>query len=225
MFELIQQLSTSFILGVLTPLTAVCVLPLYPGFLAYLAERLTGGKGDKKTLAFLGVIITIGVVAFMFVLGIVFTTILQVSLTKIISIVSPAAFLILAVISLLLIFDIDIGKFIPKTTNPTFKNPILNAFIFGFFFGAIVIPCNPLFLAALFTKTISGANFLINMLNFVAFGIGIGAPLLFFSLISSAFSNIMIGFLMKYKRIINLLAGLAMLTVSLYYLLFVFKIF
>ena len=114
--EFISNISTAFVLGLLTPLTAVCVLPLYPGFLAYLSNQLSGygGKPDRKTIALFGVIITSGVILFMSLMGLIFTTILKISLTNVIEVISPVAFSILLIISLLLIFDVDIGKFIPK---------------------------------------------------------------------------------------------------------------
>ena len=214
----------AFILGLLTPLTAVCVLPLFPGFLAYLANKISR-KAERKLLVSLGFIITAGVLTFMFLLGIIFTTILQISLTSVIGIVSPIAFVILVFISLFLIFDINIGRFLPKVHIPNIKNPKLNAFIFGFFFGAIVIPCNPLFIAALFARTVVMTNFLTNIANFMAFGLGISFPLLLFSVLSTAASSAIINTLIKYRRVINIIAGLFMLTISLYYLIFVFRIF
>lgn len=224
--EILSSISTAFVLGLLTPLTAACVLPLYPGFLAYLSNQLSGKESDKKTIALFGVIITFGVILFMFLLGLVFTTILQVSLTTVIGVVSPISFGILVVISLVLIFDIDIGRFLPKTKVPTStKNPWLRAFSFGFFFGAIVVPCNPAFIAVLFTRTISSISFLENIANFMFFGVGMGFPLLAFSLISTAKSTAVISYLTKHKRGINFMTGSIMLVISIYYLIFVFRIF
>jgi cytochrome c-type biogenesis protein len=216
---------TAFVLGLLTPLTAVCVLPLYPGFLAYLANKLEGQAENKKLPIVFGIVITLGVILFMTLLGLIFTTLLEVSLTKVIGIVSPIAFGILLVISILLILDIDIGKYLPKMNAPVVKSPWFSALIFGFFFGAIVIPCNPLFIAALFTRTLSGLGFVRNFLQFIFFGVGIAFPLLAFSVISSAASNAIIGFLTKHKSIINRVAGILMLGISIYYLVFVFKVF
>jgi|GEM_PF-226083 len=222
--EFLTSLSSAFVLGLLTPLTAACVLPLYPGFLAYLSNQLSG-KEDKKTLALFGVVITGGVILFMFLLGLLFTTVLQVSLTNVIGVVSPVAFGALFIISLLLIFDVDIGRFLPKAKTPSgIKNPWINSFSFGFFFGAIVVPCNPAFIAVLFTRTISTIGFLENLASFVFFGLGMGAPLLAFSLVSTAKSSAVIGYLTEHKRAINLAAGLFMLVISLYYLLCVFTV-
>ena len=212
---------SAFVLGLLTPLGAICVLPLYPGFLAYLANQ-----GEKKrSILSMGILVSLGVILFMLLLGLIFTTILQVSLTNVIGVISPIAFGILAAISLLLIFNVDFGKYIPQFAAPVSKSPLLTAFLYGFFFGAIVVPCNPAFIAALFARTLVMSNFVVNLLSFVLFGLGIAAPLLLFAIISSASSSNVINFLIKYRRPINLIAGLFMLGVSLYYLIFVFRIF
>jgi cytochrome c-type biogenesis protein len=223
--ELLTELGAAFVLGLLTPLGAVCVLPLYPGFLVYLTTQLSGKEPGKWTIIFFGLVITGGVIIFMLLLGIIFTTVLEVSLTNIIGIISPIAFGILFLISFLLIFNVDVSRFLPKGHTPMSQNPWVSAFLYGFFFGAIVIPCNPLFIAALFTRTISAMGFVENVLRFLFFGIGIGFPLLVLASVSATATDAIIGFLTRYRRIINLIAGLIMLGISIYYLVFVFRIF
>ena len=225
MMDVVSELGAAFILGLLTPLGAVCVLPLYPGFLVYLTSQLSGKEPGRTTIIFFGIIITAGVILFMVILGLIFTTVLQVSLTNVISIVSPIAFGILLVISLLLVFNVDVGRLLPKAHAPMTRNPWLSAFFFGFFFGAIVVPCNPLFIAALFSRTISTAGFLENIMRFLFFGIGIGFPLLVLAALSATATDTIINFLTRHRRIINLIAGLIMLGISLYYLILVFRIF
>jgi cytochrome c-type biogenesis protein len=225
------DISASFVLGVLTPLGAVCVLPLFPAFLAYLSNQLSGGQQtltpNRWQPLLLGIVVTFGVILFMTLLGLIFTTFLRQSLTSVINIVSPIAFGILAVVGVLLILNFDVSKFLPKAHTPRFKNPYINAFTFGFFFGAIVIPCNPGFIAAFFAKTVSitAADFASNILNFFAFGLGIAAPLLAFSALSTTASSTIINFITNYRRWINLVAGIIMLGVSAYYLVFVFRVF
>ena len=41
---------TAFLLGLATPLTAVCVLPLYPGFLSFLASQVSEKENKKNIL-------------------------------------------------------------------------------------------------------------------------------------------------------------------------------
>jgi cytochrome c-type biogenesis protein len=218
-----ENIIESFILGLLTPLTAVCVLPLYPGFLSFLSSKFSPDV-SKKTYALFGAVISLGVIVFMLLFGLIFTTLLGDSLTKWIGIISPIAFGILGVVSLLLIFDYDFSKFIPKPKTSTEGNPLKSGFVFGFFFGAIVLPCNPGFIALFLARTTLVQDFVGSMSNFLAFGIGLSAPLLLFSLVTFEWSSKIIGFMTKYKTWINRIAGLIMLGISIYYLFFVFKI-
>ena len=239
MVSVIVNFWLSFLAGLFAPLGAVCVLPLYPGFLAYLAGKLSKNdnldadetkdtalpQDNKKKIILFGLVVTSGVIISMLIIGLIVSTILKASLTKAISIVSPIAFGLLAVISLLLIFNFDIGRFMPKLHAPVLKNPYFSALVFGLFFGAIVLPCNPASLAILFAVSTSVTSFITNFFNFLFFGIGMALPLLVLAIVSATKSKQVIGFLTKYKRGINLIAGLIMLGVSLYYLIFVFKIF
>lgn len=220
--QLLSNLGTSFTLGLLTPLTAVCVLPLYPGFLVYLANNIKGQKNQRKAMILFGIVIVLGTVSFMTALGVLFSFLLEISLTQVIGIISPIAFGVLVIISIFLIFNFDIGKYLPSSKVPRFKNPFLSAFFFGVFFGAIVVPCNPLFIAALFARGLSVSGFSLSILNFLFFGLGMGAPLLLFSALSVTYSRKIIALLLKYKRVINRGAGIFMLGVALYYLIFVF---
>lgn len=217
----------SFIAGLSAPIFAVCVLPLYPGFLSFLASRIKKkGKKfqNKQKIIVLGIITVLGIIISMFIFGLIFTFILQESLTKAIGIVSPIAFFMLLIVSILLIFNFNIGKFFPKINAPIKENSILTAFIFGLFFGAVVLPCNPAPLIVLFAISTSTTSFINNLINFLLFGLGMAMPLLLFSIISSQKSSKIIGWLSKNQRKINFITGLIMLIISIYYLFFVFQI-
>jgi cytochrome c-type biogenesis protein len=225
----------AFLLGLATPLGAICVLPIYPGFLVYLSTQTSTQTAGRKTIFLFGVIITFGVVLFMFLMGLLFTTLLEVSLTNVVEIISPIAFGILLIISLVLIVtgiislttdrNIDIWRFLPKGHTPMARNPWVSAFLYGFFFGAIVVPCNPGFIAILFARAVSTADFIQNIFRFLSFGFGVGFPLLVLAGVSSAATDTIINFLTKHGKWVNLVAGLIMLGISLYYLIFVFRVF
>ncbi len=213
----------SFFAGLTAPLVAVCVVPLYPGFLAYLSSRLSG-KESRKVIIFLGIVASLGVIISMLIIGLIFSRFLQSSLTNAIGIISPIAFLILGIISFFLIFNLDFGRIIPQFKIPTIKNPVLSIFIFGLFFGAIVLPCNPAPLVVLFALSTTSTSFFVNFLNFLFFGIGMSVPLLALSILSGQYTNVILGFFIRNKIIINRIAGLIMLGISAYYLFFVFRI-
>jgi cytochrome c-type biogenesis protein len=230
--QLVINLGSTFLLGLLTPLTAVCVLPLYPGFLSFLARKISrkkipGREGRGGHPLALGGLVAGGVILFMLLIGLVFTTLLGASLTRVVQIVSPIAFAVLAVISVLLIFNLDAGRLLPQARIPAVNNPYLSALLYGLFFGAIVAPCNPGMIAAFFTKALATTttHFLTNMLHFLLFALGIAFPLLLIALLSAAVSQAVVRFLVNYKGVINRVAGVLMLGISLYYLIFVFRVF
>ncbi len=222
MVSALANIGIAFLAGLFAPLGAVCVLPLYPGFLAYLANQ--SENNSKKTIILFGLIIVLGIILSMFIVGLLFTALFQSSLTKAISIISPIAFGLLAIISIFLIFNVDLGRFFPKAHAPVLKNPHLSALLFGLFFGAIVLPCNPASLAVLFAVSTSITSFFTNLLNFLSFGIGMGLPLFVLALISATAGKKVISYLTTHRKPINIVAGIIMLTISLYYLFFVFKI-
>ncbi len=223
MVSTIANFGISFTAGLISPLVAVCVLPLYPGFLAYLANQAKGNDVKKKIIVF-GLLVVLGVILSMFLIGLIFTGLLQTSLGKVTQILSPIAFGILAVISILMIFNVDFSRFLPQTHAPILKNPYFSALLFGLFFGAIVLPCNPAGLAVLFAVSTSVTSFITNLLNFIVFGIGMGLPLLLLAIVSATSGQKVIGWLTSHKKQINLIAGIFMLVVSIYYLFFVFRI-
>jgi cytochrome c-type biogenesis protein len=216
---LLTDVVTSFGLGLATPLTAVCVIPLYPGFLAYLASQ-----SEEVSVARLAVLVGAGVLTFMLGLGLVFTTLLETSLTRVIGVVSPVAFGLLALLSLVLLADVPVSQYIPTAEPPQTSAPSLSALGYGLFFGAIVVPCNPGFIGIFFARSLLFSSPVSSLANFGAFGVGIAAPLMGLAVISEPWRDRVIAVLTSNRTTINRLTGGLMLAVSLYYLLFVFRV-
>ena len=212
-----------FLIGVATPLTAACVIPLYPAFLAFLANQ---GDGERsRSIVTLGVLVTAGVLACMALIGLLFTTILESSLTRVVESVSPVAFAILIVVSIVLLLDLEVFSRIPTVDPPQSQYPSVSAFGYGFFFGAIVLPCNPAFVALFFARVpILFDSQLESFIGFLAFGLGIGAPLLAFSLVSQPFARRVTRTLATHSGPVNRVTGAVMLVISVYYLVIVFNV-
>lgn len=219
---MLGELWLAYTLGLLTPLTALCVLPLYPGFLVFLSNR---AQLESNKVWVFGLLATVGVTAFMLLLGVVFTLVFEVSLTRVTQLVSPVAFGILGLISILLLLDVDFSRFFGSVQTPTVSNPYLQSLVFGFFFGAIVLPCNPGFLAALLAQATTGTDAVLRVSQFLLFGLGIGTPLVGLALMPRSWSKRLIHALTARKSLVNRLSGLLMLAISLYYLVVVFRVF
>lgn len=212
-----------FLIGVATPLTAACVIPLYPAFLSFLSNQEVGNS--NRSIVTLGVLVTAGVLACMALIGLVFSTILETSLTLVVEAVSPIAFAILILISVALLLNLDVFSRVPTLEPPHSRYPSVSAFGYGFFFGAIVLPCNPAFVALFFARVpILFDSQLESFLGFLAFGLGIGAPLLIFSLVSQPFARQVTQILARHSRQINRITGAIMLVISIYYLFIVFAV-
>jgi cytochrome c-type biogenesis protein len=219
----LQGLVENFTLGVATPLTAACVIPLYPAFIAYLGS--TGESGEQRSPALLGVLVVAGVLAFMAAVGILFTVVFQASVNSVVENVSPYAFAVLAVVGGVLLLDPKGFSRLPSFDPPQSEYPAVSAFSYGFFFGAIILPCNPGTIALLFARNpVLYDTHIESMLGFLAFGLGIGAPLLTFALVSERFSRRVTTALSRHSSYINRATGAILLGVALYYLLFVFEV-
>jgi cytochrome c-type biogenesis protein len=211
----------AYTLGLLAPLTAVCVLPLYPGFLLFLRSR---AKQGMKLWPF-GLLVTFGVISMMLAVGVLFGLIFSVSLSKVIQIISPIAFGILGLIGVLLIIGVDFSRFFGHISRKESKNPFIDAYLFGLFFGFIVLPCNPGFIVALLAQATTVSDTVLRLTQFVLFGLGMGTPLIALTVLPSRASKGLISFLTSHKRVIDVVAGVLLLGFALYELIFVFTIF
>lgn len=223
-YETAIRVGEMFTIGVLTPLTAACVIPMYPAFIAYLAN--TGDDESAPSVAVLGLLVVAGVITFMALAGIVLEVILQVSIRQgAVETFSPIAFGILAVIGFVMVVEPKGFSRVPTVEPPHSNYPTASAFGYGFFFGAIVVPCNPGFIGLFFARqsvlfdTTTG-----NLLGFLAFGLGIGAPLLALAIASEPFGRRFTRTLAQYSSPINRAVGAILVAVSVYYIVFIFEL-
>lgn len=131
--------------------TALVTLSLYSGFVASLigdASASPGGRTWPVRPLTLCLAVIADTLSFMTTRGVVFTTLLRVSLTTIFSVVSPIIIGVLLLASLVLSLDLNLSRLFPKVSVPASRNRVLRAFLFG----AIVLPCNPGFIAFFFAR-------------------------------------------------------------------------
>lgn len=212
-----------FLLGVATPLTAACVIPLYPAFIAYLAS--VGEDDGTPSVALLGVVVVAGVLAFVAAVGVVFVFVLQSSVARVVTSVSPAAFAVLVLVGAVLLVDPGGFSRLPSFDPPQSRYPSLSAFSYGFFFGAIVLPCNPGTIALFFARTpVLYDTHLESLLGFLAFGLGIGTPLLAFAVLSEPFGRRVTTTIARHSTVVNRVTGAILLAVGGYYLVVVFAV-
>ncbi len=107
---------TSFILGLLAT-TSPCVLPLYPGFLAYLSGQTATASG-RRSRYFLGFFVLIGVLTMMLALG-GLIALLSISVSSTLAIIIPLADFFILLLGILLLLDRNPFKSLPQIQVPS----------------------------------------------------------------------------------------------------------
>jgi len=157
--------------------------------------------------------------------GVLFAWVLGESVGTVVSDISPIAFVILAVVGAVLLVDPKLFSRIPTVDPSQSSYPTATAFSYGFFFGAIVVPCNPGTIFLFFARSpVLYDTHAQSMLGFLAFGLGIGAPLLAFAVVSEALGKRVTSTLARYSGPVNRAVGAVLLGVSVYYLTTVFEV-
>ena len=101
---------TSIFLGLLAT-TSPCVLPLYPGFLAYLSSRSEQNNGWKQYI--LGLFVLVGVLTMMLALGGLIAW-LSIPSGRILAFIIPMADFLILLLGILLLFDKNPFLFLPQ---------------------------------------------------------------------------------------------------------------
>jgi len=211
-----QHLWISFLAGLFTPLGSVCVLPLYPGFLAYLAHKVK--EEHRKSTVLLGATVTAGVLTSMAIAGFIFITLIEGSLSVVTGIIAPILFIILLCAGILMVAGIDFGRYIRAIRSPRVRGSVSGAFLFGAFFGLAALPCNPAPIIVLFAISATVQDVFLNFLGFIIFGIGMALPLLVLSAVPLEKSGAFTRFLVMHSNAISRGAGVLIIVISLYYL-------
>jgi cytochrome c-type biogenesis protein len=206
---------TSLLLGLLAT-ASPCVLPLYPGYLAYLSGQ--AGTGASRQRYFLGFFVLAGVLSMMLALGGLIAA-LSVSIGSLLAYIIPLADLLILVLGVLLLLDRNPFKAIPQIRVPVLRHPFLNAFIYGLLYGPITVPCSGPLVVSIFALSVTAGEAFSKLWIFLWFGLGFGLPLLALSLLSGSLQRQLTRLFTRYSRLINIISGLLLIGIAIYDLL------
>lgn len=209
----LESIFTSVSLGLLSA-GSPCVLPLYPGFLAYLGggqERLNGRRGRY----FLGFFVLLGVLTMMLALG-GLIALISVSIGRALSIAIPLTDLLIVLLGVMLLLNVNPFKGLPQVRVPLLQNPYLNAYVYGMLYGPLTLSCSGPLVVGIFTISLTVGQALSKLWIFWWFGLGFGLPLLALSLLSGAVQRWIVRQFAQRARLINLIGGALLIGVGLY---------
>jgi cytochrome c-type biogenesis protein len=201
---------TSFLLGLLTT-TSPCILPLYPGFLAYVSNQQEMGR--QKYL--LGFFVMSGVLTMMLLLGSLIAM-LAIPVGRVLLYLIPLADFLILLLGTLLLLNYNPFKTLPQIQLPILRHPYSNAFVYGLLYGPIALPCSGPMVVAIFALSLTAAEAFSQLWTFLWFGLGLGIPLLILSFLSAALQRRLATLFARYSRIVNFVGGLLLIGVALY---------
>lgn len=208
------DLLLSYLDGLMTPLGAVCVLPLYPGYIALLAAGVRE-EGGRWATVMMGLLVTAGVMGGMFGFGLVVSAVFGLSISAAIGVVAPVLYTVLAAVGAAMVAGVDATGRIPAMEAPARGGAVVSALLFGAFFGLIALPCNPGPIVLLFALSASTTAFGEHLL---LFGLEMATPLLALSLLPAGRGRSVTMLVARHHRLISRVTGLFLLVVAVSYL-------
>ncbi len=209
----LDSILTSLSIGLLAT-TSPCVLPLYPGYLAYISGGQQGLE-NKTSRYLLGIFVLAGVLVTMLALGAVIA-LLSVSVGRALSVVIPIADLLIIVLGVLLLLNINPFKQLPQIQVPVLNHPFANAFVYGMLYGPIALPCAGPLVVGIFAIAFASGQAWEQLSVFLWFGIGFGLPLLVLSFLSGAAARWITRVFARRARLINIISGLLLVGIGIF---------
>jgi cytochrome c-type biogenesis protein len=209
----LDSVFTSISLGLLSA-SSPCILPLYPGFLAYLSG-MQEATGNRRGTYLLGLFVLAGVLTMMLALGLLIALI-SVSVGQALSVAIPVADVLIISLGVMLLLNRNPFKRLPQIQIPALSNPNANAFVYGLLYGPIALPCSGPFVVGIFAFSLTAGEAIGKLGIFLWFGLGFGLPLLALSFLSGAVQRWITRQFAQHSRVINLIGGLLLVGIGIY---------
>lgn len=204
----------AFLLGNAAILSNVCMLPLYPGLLAYLASTRQQARFRAGGVA-LGATVLAGVLLTMLLLGLVMFTLGQ-SFSRILPWLMPLTYGVVLALGVALLLDRNPFAGLAAAQGPAFRNPYASAFAYGGLLAPMTLPCTGPVLVSVFVLGIGSAAALgESLLYFLAFGLGFGWPLLVLPAVAAPVQRGLTRGLAGNARLLTRGAGVILIAVAL----------
>ena len=210
-----SELLAAFGLGNSAILTNVCLLPLYPGLIAFLAGSVSDGQEQSRwTTGWLGVLVLAGVLSTMLLIGLVLY-LLQRPFASILPVVLPLTYGLIIVLGI-----VTLAGWNPFTRLATMQSPILRnrqatAYLYGVFLAPLTLPCTGPFVLSTFVLGAGSAGALLNeALFFLAVGLGFGWPLVLLPLLALPVQRRFVGWLREHHLLLTRVSGILLIGIG-----------
>lgn len=207
------ELLTAFGLGNTAIINNVCLLPLYPGLVAFLA-----GNAEQKRarMGLLGVIVLAGVLTMMLVVALLLHLFNAVT-NDVLPILLPIIYGVVLLMGGMMILGYNPWARLQTMKIPALKNPYATAFVYGLLLGPMTLPCVAPLIVSAFALGANDAGELIDgLLYFLAFGLGFGWPLAVLPLVAVQSQRRFISWMTSHHTVLTRAAGVLLVAIGLF---------
>ena len=191
-----------------------CLLPLYPGFLAFLTANSRALEG-RRASGLLGLIILFGVLTTMLAVAAILV-VAAISIASVLAFLIPFVDGLLIVLGVLMLAGRNPFERLPGASIPIVANPYGQAYLYGVMLGPLAIPCAGAFAVALIAYSIGISETLPRIAVFVAYGLGFGFPLVLLSLLAATRRVQLVRLIAAHHRAVEVVGGILLISVGLW---------
>jgi|GEM_PF-160962 len=212
---MVADLVQGFLSGNAAILTNACLLPLYPGLIAFLA-----GTADEKqkpaATGWLGVLVLAGILTMMVTIGFLLY-LLSASFGDVLPILLPIIYIIVIGLGVMMLSGRNPFAKLQTAQAPMLRNRYLTAYVYGLFFGPMTLPCTgPIIVSAFVIGAADGGSLASELLFFLVFGLGFGWPLVVLPLLAMPLQRRIISFLGRHHESFTRGSGILLIAIGVF---------
>ncbi len=210
-----NELFGAFFLGNAAILTNVCLLPLYPGLIAFLAGNAANERA-KRVTPWLGLMVLLGVLSLMTLVGFFLYT-LQATFGGLLGWLLPVIYGTVIVLGALMLFGVNPFARLSGVSTPLLRNPLASAYLYGVLLGPMTLPCTgPVVVSAFLLGTGSASALASSLLYFFVFGLGFGWPLVLLPFAAMPLQRRGVGWLTQRHTLLTRISGVLLVGIGVF---------
>lgn len=210
-----DTLVTQFLAGNAAIFTNICMLPLYPGLIAFLAGNANNERA-KHAPVLLGALVLAGILTLMLALGLVIYVV-ESEFSYVLPTLLPIIYGLVIVMGVLLLLGFNPFSRMARADAPQTGNPYLTAFMYGLLLAPMTLPCTgPVIISAFLIGAADFGGLVGELLGVLAFGLGFGWPLLVLPLLAIPVQRRLTSWLAKNHLIITRIAGIILIAIGIF---------
>ena len=210
-----NELFGAFLLGNAAILTNVCLLPLYPGLIAFLAGNAANEQA-KRVTPWLGLMVLLGVLSLMTLVGFALYT-LQATFGGLLGWLLPVIYGAVILLGGLMLFGVNPFARLGGVSTPLLRNPLASAYLYGVLLGPMTLPCTgPVVVSAFLLGAGSASALASSLLYFFVFGLGFGWPLVLLPFAAMSLQRRGVGWLTSHHTLLTRVSGVLLLGIGIF---------